>query len=155
VPTQLVVPGNRLPNYQPASFIVGNACPGGLLSNGPSGGPHGYNTGTPYDLQFYIPSGVGGVSNVVVDHALRDFFILTGNALLFGVPVNGQSAPSAVRIRDNITVSGILHVYPYTPIEPVSLAGFTYVLVYPQLPATNDPNQTPGFPDVPPPENGV
>lgn len=146
VPTQTIQPGNRLtPYYTGRPILFGNSLTGitPLV------------TSTPTDLQFTLTTGYP------VDHQLRDnYFTSHQQPPPNGwTPASGQPGPQLYRIRDNITnntpVAGTLHVYPYEPINPVTLVcpltgSPTYMEIFvPLSPSAGGSN---GFPYVPPPE---
>lgn len=144
VPTQVIQPGSRLPPFFPA----GNASViGGSL------GAHFDIGSTPMDLQF---SGGGGSA----DHALRDAFLTSVNnpPPVWKTAQSGSPFAPIFKIRDNITIAGVLHIYPYEPINPLTLIGSPgasgFTNIYFQSPIGLAGAIAAGFPYVPPPETG-
>lgn len=146
VPTQTIQPGNRvLPYATGTPTLFGNSLTGitPLV------------TSTPFDLQFTLTTGYPA------DHVLRDWYFTSHQQ----PPPNGwtphsqQPGPQMYRIRDNIKnnnpVTNTLHVFPYEPVNPVTLVlptlgTPTYMEIFsPQNPSLGG---TSGFPYVPPPE---
>jgi hypothetical protein len=132
VPSQVIQSGNR----QPAYLGVGNiGSLQGLLGSS-----------TTQDLQFTA----GG--SPPADHSLADKYIIAGAAFNY-IPTNRDVQPTFYRIRDNVTVSGTIHVYLYEPLYSIYLIGNgTYVYYCSQQSLTGGAS---GFPYVPPPETGV
>lgn len=144
VPTQIIQPGNRTTPYVPSGVTY-------TVS--------GLDTinSTASVLRF---SSGGGIA----DHALQDAYLLTGGVSSW-TPVNGQPPPVFLRIRDNVTISGVLYVYLYEPtIIPIPQIGAGFgatggsislnVGILLQKPLSNSYG-APGFPSVPVPEIGI
>lgn len=148
VPVQTIQPGSRMPPFFPAGSpgVIGGSLGGSFSS-----------FSTPTDIQFNT---LAGPFAPIADHALRDAYFTSVNE----PPPVWKSAESGApfapqfRIRDNYTdISGILHIYPYEPINPVSLLGgfgTTYINIYYQTTVGVTGGVAPGFPYVPPPETG-
>lgn len=149
IPTQLIQPGSRLPPF----FAAGNAS----VIGGSLGGSFS-NLSTPMDIQFNT---LAGPFAPIADHALRDCFLTSVNnpPPAWKTAQSGQPFAQIFRIRDNVTDgSGILHIYPYEPIDPVSmLGGFgsVYMNFYSQSEIGLTGAVAPGMPFVPPPETGI
>jgi len=147
VPTQTIQPGNRMPPYLAASNPIEISYLLGLVGVLP--------TTTPTDIQL---NPVGNYA----DHSLRDYFLTNvqlPNPYSY-VAINNSPQPWAFRIRDNITDNNpsthTMHVYPYEPIDPVTLVvnpnilpSLSEFVVY--APASLSGGQ-PGFNALPPPE---
>lgn len=144
VPVQTIQPGSRMPPFFPA----GNASViGGSL------GAHFDIGSTTTDLQFS-----GGAPTA--DHALKDAYFSSINEPppSWKTAQSGQPFAQIYRIRDNITVAGVLHVYPYEPINPLTMLGIPgnsgYINFYFQNAIGLAGAIAAGFPFVPPPETG-
>lgn len=142
IPTQTIQPGSRIPPFFPAGnpSVIGGSLGAPILIGS-----------TPMDIQF--------ATATIADHALRDAFFTAINEPppAWKTAQSGQPFAPVFRIRDNITISGTLHVYPYEPIDPVSMlgGGSGYTNVYFQSDMGTTGAVAPGFPDVPPPETGI
>ena len=128
VPSQVVQAGHRLAPYSPA---------------GPTTTIGGLNAGasTPFDLHF---------SSSAADHALQGGFLTP----FTGSPSSGVSRPSGVRIVDNFTNGGTMHVFVSDPVDPTALPS-TCKVYLPEDISTTATTGALGFPSVPPPEAAV
>lgn len=149
VPTQTIQPGSRIPPfYQGNVFLFGGSITGATPQS----------TSTPTDLQFVFSGG-----GYPVDHSLRDAYFTSHQQ----PPPNGFTPqsngpqPPVFRIRDNILSGGILHVYPYEPINPVTLVcvpnnspQFLEIFTQTAIDVGSGAFAI-GFPYVPPPEFSI
>lgn len=127
VPTQLVQPGNRSVQVVPpqSTQVLGTVL----------------GTSTPTDLQF---------TATAVDHLFQGGFISMAGDDTYAVPnALGKLVPSFIRIRDNITISGTLHLYPVVPVI-VNLTGLSPVAAWAKSSLSNSFG-APGFPYIPGP----
>lgn len=127
VPTQLVQPGNRSVQIVPPqpTQVLGSVL----------------GTSTSTDLQF---------SATAADHLFQGGFISMAGHDTYAVPnALGTMVPSFIRIRDNITISGTLHLYPVAPIV-VNTNSLSPVAAWAKSSLSNS-NGAPGFPYIPGP----
>lgn len=145
VPSQTVQAGSRLPPFAAAGngSVIGGSL--GCVFESAS---------TPIDLQFTAGA-------PTPDHAMRDAIILSINEPPPNVHYaqSGKPQPQVFRIRDNVNISGVLHVYPYEPINPLTLIGNPnsspqYINFFLQSDIGSG-SVAPGFPLVPTPETGL
>lgn len=148
VPTQVIQPGSRMPPFFPAgnASVIGGSLGGSFSS-----------FSTPMDIQFNT---LAGPFAPISDHALAGAYLTSVNAPppVWKAAQSGAPFAQIFRLRDNVTdIAGILHIYPYEPINPVSLLGnfgSTYINVYFQSAIGLAGAVAAGFPFVPPPETG-
>jgi hypothetical protein len=130
VPTQLIQPGNRSVQIIPPqpTAVLGN-----VLS-----------TSTATDIQITTSS--------YPDHEFQGGFIIFGGYSTYVTAnASGATVPSFIRIRDNVTLSGTLHLYPMEPIIG-NLAALSPVTAW-ALSSLDNSSGAPGFPYVPGPDH--